>query len=198
MSVDDAIVRIFKIVTFSLLVFLILISSFSVSWHFDAEIIGAILLLCGYTIILTLPIKKFKLTPASFEGELYRLSKEHIASSASPATLKEVDEELIYFSRELVEPDTVLFRLSIEIEKTLRNIAKSTGLSRLTVGMGQLIQILQREQIIIDPWLIDALHFFRRYRNALIHEGKITDIETGINVAREVLAKLKQIQKKEV
>lgn len=198
MSVDDIIIIFFKIVTFSLLVFLVLISSFSVNWHFGMEIITVVLFLCAYTIILTLPIKRFKLGLSGFEGELERLIKEKVTSSASPETVEEVEEEMIAFSQESIEPDTVLLRLSIEIETTLRSIAESKGLVRIKVGLGQLTRILQQKQIISDPWLIDALHFFRKYRNELIHEGKTADIEAGINVGREVLVKLKQIQKNEV
>jgi hypothetical protein len=196
MSVDEAISRIFKIVTFLILILLILISSFSVNWHFSVEIITVVLFLCAYTIILTLPIKRFKLGLSGFEGELERLIKEKVTTAASPETVEEVEEELNEISQEVIEPDTVLLRLSIEIEKTLRSIAESKGLIRTKVGLGRLTWILQQKQIISDPWLIDALSFFRKYRNKLIHEGKTTDIEAGINIGREVLVKLKQIQKK--
>jgi len=151
--------------------------------------------LCAYTILLTLPITRFKLSSTGFEGELERLVRKKEGSPASQETIAEVDEEVADFSQELVEPDTILMRLSIEIETTLRAIAESAGVSRLKVGISQLTRVLQEKQIITDPWLIDALYFFRIYRNDLIHEGKTRDIQEGISVGREVLAKLRQIQK---
>ena len=99
------------------------------------------------------------------------------------------------FSQEFVEPDTVLMRLAIEIETTLRALAESAGITRLKVGMGQLTRMLQKSQIINDPWLIKSLLFFTDSRNALLHEGKTTDIKNGIILGREVLTKLRQIQK---
>lgn len=195
MPLDHNLSTFFKIITFFLLVFLILVSSWSVNWHYTLEIVVLVMFLCAYTILLTLPITRFKLSPTGFEGELERLVREKEGSPASQETIEEVDEEVAEFSQELVEPDTILMRLSIEIETTLRAIAESAGVSRLKVGIGQLTRVLQQKQIITDPWLIDALHFFRIYRNDLIHEGKTRDIQEGISVGREVLAKLRQIQK---
>lgn len=86
-------------------------------------------------------------------------------------------------------------RLSIEIETTLRNIAGMLGIISTKVGMGTLVDMLRGREILTDRWLITALHFFRRYRNELLHEGKTRDIQDAINVGRKVLAKLKQIQK---
>lgn len=198
MSADnDKIGRFFKIATFFLLVFLILVSSWAVNWHYSAEIIVLVLFLCAYTVLLTLPITRFKLGPTGFEGELERLVKKRETSPAPPETIEEVDEEVAEFSRDLVQADTILMRLSIEIEKTLRNIAESYGFSHLKVGMGQLTRMLQKKEIITDQWLIEALYFFRRHRNELIHEGKISDIQEAINVGREVLARLRQIQKEQ-
>lgn len=187
--------RFFKIVTYLLLVFLILVSALVVNWHYSPEIIVLILFLCAYTLLLTLPIIRFKISPTAFEGELERLVKEREESPAPSETLQEVTEEVKEFSKELVENDSILMRLSIAIEITLRNIAESAGITRLKVSMGELSRILQTEGIIADPWLIEALDFFRRHRNDLIHEGKAQDIQAGIDIGREVLAKLRQIQK---
>jgi len=195
MSLDRYISQSFKIITFFLLIFLIVVSSWVGDWHYSAEIIVLVMFLCAYTVLLTLPIAKFKLSPTGFEGELERLIKERETSPAPPETVEEVNKEVAEFSQDLVEPDTILMRLSIEIETTLRNIAESAGFSRVKVGMGQLTRMLQQKQIITDSWLINALHFFRKYRNELIHEGKTSDIQEVINVGREVLAKLRQIQK---
>lgn len=192
---NDNLGKIFKVITFFLLVSLILISSLVVNWHFSAEIIALVLLLIAYTLLLTLPITKFKLSPTGFEGELERLMKEREASPAPPETVEEVNEEVAEFSQDLGEPDTILMRLSIEIETTLRTIAESAGLSKPKVGIGQLTRMLQQKQIITDSWLINALHFFRKYRNKLLHEGKTSNIQEAISVGREVLAKLRQIQK---
>ena len=195
MSLDHYMSTSFKIITFFLLIFLILVSSWSVNWHYTSEIVVLVMFLCAYTILLTLPITKFKLSLAGFEGELERLLKKREESPALPETVEEVNAEVAEFSQELVGADTILMRLSIAIEITLRNIAESAGITKLKVSMAELTRMLQKEEIITDPWLIDALHFFRRYRNDLIHEGQTQNIQAGISIGREVLAKLRQIQK---
>lgn len=195
MSVDHTMASLFKIITFFLLIFLILVSSWSVNWSYTSEIIVLVMFLCAYTVLLTLPITKFKLSPTGFEGELERLIRERETSPAPPETVEEVNEEVAEFSQDLVEPDTILMRLSIEIETTLRNIAESAGLSETKVGIAQLTRMLQHKQIITDSWLIRALHFFRKYRNDLLHEGKTSHIQEAINVGRVALVKLRQIQK---
>ena len=50
-----------KIVTFVILVSLIFIHSWALGWHLTFELDVLILFLCAYTLLLVLPIKKFKL-----------------------------------------------------------------------------------------------------------------------------------------
>ena len=187
--------RAFVSITFFLLIFLILIASWTNNWIYSAEIVAIILFLCGYSLILTLPIKKFRLTPASFEGELDKLVKEKPKTTVEE--IEEVQRQVEDFSEESAQPDTILIQLSIEIEKTLRKIGKSYGIQNLKKSMGYLTRNLQKKQIITDKWLINALDFFRVYRNELLHEGKRDNLLEAIDVGEEVLARLKQIEKKE-
>ena len=184
----------FKVLTYILL-FSIIIVSFSVSsWHSTLEIDLLTLFLIAYTVLLVLPITRFKLGPSGFEGELERLKEEKEKSPVSAETAKEVNQEVDRFSENLVESDLVLMKLSIEIETTLRSIAESSGISRTKVSMGMLIQMLVQKEILTDNWLLDALRFFQIHRNELIHEGRTDDIEKAIDVGRTVLAKLRELQ----
>jgi hypothetical protein len=185
----------FSTITFILLIFLILVSSWSVSWHITAEVDFLNLTLCAYALFLVLPITKFRFGPSGFEGELERLVKDRKLSPVQTDIVEEVNKEVVEFSQNLVESDLILMRLSIEIETTLRNIAEKSGLRHTKVSMGMLVNMLRRKEIITDHWLIEALHFFQIYRNELIHEGKTSDLHEAINVGGMVLAKLRQIQK---
>lgn len=191
----DKIGKGFKIITFILLVFLIIASSWAVSWHPTSQILSLVLILCAYTLLLVLPITKFKLSPSGFEGELERLVEEREALPAPTETIEEVNQEVAQFSENLVEPDLILMRLSIEIETTLRRISELSGLIHTKVGMGQLTRMLRQKEILTDRWLLNALEFFRVHRNELIHEGKTSEIQNAINVGQDVLAKLRQIEK---
>lgn len=184
-----------KIATFIILVALIFIFSWAADWRLTTEIGIIILFLIAYTLLLVLPIKKFKLGPSGFEGELQRLATQKEDFPASTDTVEEVSREITRYSNELVESDLVLMRLSIEIETTLRRISEMSRLPHTKVGMGQLIRILQQKEILTDQWLLKALDFFRMHRNELIHEGKTSDIEEAIDVGQTVLAKLRQIEK---
>lgn len=194
-DLNNNIGKYFKIITFMLLVFLILTTSWVVGWHPTPEILSLVLFLCAYTLLLVLPITKFKLGPSGFEGELERLMKEREVSPAPDEIVEEVDREIAVYSENLVDQDVVLMRLSIDIETTLRDIAERVELRRTRVGMGALVDMLKQRGILKDPWLLDSLHFFREHRNELLHEGKTSDVKDAINVGRKVLAKLRQIQK---
>ncbi len=186
----------FKIMTYVVLIFLIVISSWTSKWHLEVEIAILVLILCGYTLLLVLPITKFKLGLSGFEGELGRLAKE---AEALPKTesAKEVDQEVTRLSESLVDHDLVLMRLSIDIETTLKDIAETSGLRRTKVGMGRLIRMLRQKEVITDRWLLDALSFFQKHRNELIHEGTTTDLEKAISIGSSALAELKEIQRKQ-
>lgn len=194
MRADDFITWLLKIGTFAVLTFIIIMSSFSADWGLDTLIVSVILLLCAYTIILTMPLTKFKLGASGFEAELDRLTNQKEREEIEVES-KEV-EEVAELSEDLVEPDTILIRLSIEIETILRDIATSTGIKNPKVSMGMLVRYLQKDYVLTNRWLIDSLDFFRQYRNELLHEGKTDDIEKAIDLGREVLVHLKQIQKR--
>jgi hypothetical protein len=184
----------FKVATYVLLFSLIIISFWASSWKSTLEIDLLTLFLIAYTLLLVLPITKFKLGPSGFEGELERLKEEKGKAPVSAETAKEVNQEVDRFSENLVESDLVLMKLSIEIETTLRSIAESSGISRTKVSMGMLIQMLEQKEVLTDNWLLDALRFFQIHRNELIHEGRTADIEKAIDVGRTVLAKLRELQ----
>ena len=184
----------FKVATYVLLLSIIIISFWASSWQSTLEIDLLTLFLIAYTLLLVLPITKFKLGPSGFEGELERLKEEKGKAPVSIETVKEVNQEVDRFSENLVESDLVLMKLSIEIETTLRNIAESSGISRTKVSMGMLIQMLEQKEVLTDNWLLDALRFFQIHRNELIHEGRTADIEKAIDVGRTVLAKLRELQ----
>ena len=115
-------------------------------------------------------------------------------SPPPPEVQREVNRELTEFSQKIADQDVILMKLSIEIETTLRDIAKLSGMVTTKVGMGQLIQMLRQREILTDRWLLTALQFFRAHRNRLIHEGKTDDIMRAIDIGRIVLAKLRQIR----
>ena len=184
----------FKVMTYVLLFSVIIISFWASDWHSTLEIDLLTLFLIAYTLLLVLPITKFKLGPSGFEGELERLKEGKGKSPVSAETAKKVNQEVDRFSENLVESDLVLMKLSIEIETTLRSIAESSGISRTKVSMGMLIQMLAQKEILTDNWLLDALHFFQVHRNELIHEGKTGDIEKAVDVGITVLAKLRELQ----
>jgi hypothetical protein len=85
-------------------------------------------------------------------------------------------------------------KLAIEIETTLRTIAEQSSLSRTKVSMGMLVRMLEQKEMITDKWLLEALHFFQIHRNEVMHEGKTEDVRDAIEVGRQVLARLRDIQ----
>jgi hypothetical protein len=186
----------FKVITYGLVLSLVLVSFWASNWRLTAEIDAVLLFLIAYTLLLILPFSRFKLGLSGFEGELGRLVEGAATAQATTDTTREVDREVADFSEEVVDNDSVLIRLAIEIETTLRNIAKSSGLTVAHVGMGQLIQMLRRREILTDKWLLNALHFFQVHRNELIHEGRTDDIRNAIDVGKGALAQLREIQQR--
>lgn len=46
----------------------------------------------------------------------------------------------------------------------------------------------------LDRWLLDALQFFIKRRNLIVHEGKVERIQSAIDIGTTVLAKLNEIR----
>lgn len=192
-----------KVTTYCLLFSMIIIGFWAYNWKVSAEFDALILFFIAYTLLLVLPITNFELSWLGFKGEmkreLERLTERIDASPVSVAAVREVDDELIDFSKGVIRDDTVLMKLSIEIETTLREIAESAKVYDEKVpakkmGMNQLIQALRQKEILTDRWLLAALHFFRIHRNELLHEGKTDDIVKAINVGIRALAELREIK----
>jgi hypothetical protein len=183
-----------KVGTFLIFVFLIVVCSAAADWHLGPTMVSLVIVLVAFVVIVTLPLKRFRLGPFGFEGELEHLSRTP-TPKISPEKKEDVELEMRRFAESTIEPDLLLMRLSIEIEKTLRQIADESGIPQSKVGMGQLLQFLQTKEVLTDRWLIDALHFFQKHRNELVHEGKTSDIEKAIEIGQSVLAYLKDIKK---
>lgn len=186
--------QVFKVITYGLVLFLVVVSFWTSGWKLTAEIDVAVLFLIAYTLLLILPFSKFKLGISGFEGELERLKDESGTAQVSPETARAVDQEVASFSEAGMDNDTVLIRLAIEIETILRSIAESSGITRTKVGMGQLVQMLSQKEILTDKWLLNALHFFQVHRNELIHEGRTDDISDAISIGQIVISMLRDIQ----
>ena len=181
-----------KTSTYLVLCILIFIAFYKLNYQLSAELISLSLILTAYTIIFCLPVTRFKLGPSGFEAELERLEDE---KPRLPETTEEaVAEEVERVTPQLIEPDIILMRLVIDVEITLRRIAEISGVRNLRVSMGRLTSELERNRIITDKWLLNALDFFRKYRNELLHEGKTTDIEVAIDIGSTILAYLKDIE----
>ena len=186
----------FKVITYGLVLSLVVVSFWASNWKLTAEIDAVLLFLIAYTLLLILPFSRFKLGLSGFEGELGRLVEGAAATQVSADTTREVDREVADFSEGVVDDDSVLIRLAIEIETALRKIANSSGLTIAHAGMGQLIHMLRRKEILTDQWLLNALHFFQVHRNELIHEGRTDDIRNAIDVGKKALAQLREIQQR--
>jgi hypothetical protein len=185
---------VFKVITYGLVLSLVVVSFWASNWNLTAEIDVVVIFLIAYTLLLVLPFSKFKLGPSGFEGELERLVEGRETTQVSAETTREVNQEVANFSEAVVDSDSVLIRLSIEIETTLRSIAESSGMTHTKVSTGMLIQMLTQREILTDKWLLNALRFFQIHRNELIHEGRTDDIRTAIDVGKRVLAQLREIQ----
>jgi hypothetical protein len=185
----------FKVITYGLVLSLVVVSFWASNWKLTAEIDVVIMFLIAYTLLLILPFSRFRFGLSGFEGELERLVEGTETTQVSPETTREVNQEVANFSEAVVDNDSVLIRLAIEIETTLRSIAESSGIINTKVGMGQLIQMLRHREILTDKWLLNALRFFQVHRNELIHEGRTDDIRNAIDVGRRVLAQLREIQR---
>jgi len=191
-----------KVITYFLLFSMIIIGFWAYNLRVTAEFDALILFFIAYTLLLVLPISDFELVPFSFKGkmkrELKRLTEETSDVSVPPETLGGIRNEMRLF-RSKSSNDTVLMKLSIDIETTLREIAESRKdyiekYEGRKMGMAQLVGFLRRREIITEKWLLDALHFFRVHRNELLHEGKTDEIEKAIDVGTKVLAELRDIQ----
>lgn len=195
--------NVLKIVTYCFLFSVITISFWAYNWKASAEFDALVLFFIAYTLLLVLPISDFEIGPFSFKGkmkrELKRLTEEGSAVSVPPETLGGIQNDMRLF-RSRSSNDTVLMKLAIDIETTLRDIAESQKnynekYKGRKVGMAQLVEFLRSREIITDKWLLDALHFFRVHRNELLHEGKTDDMAKAIDVGTKVLAEIREIQK---
>lgn len=184
----------FKVITYGLVLSLIMVSFWASNWKLTIEVDVVVMFLIAYTLLLILPFSKFKLGPSGFEGELERLVEERETTQVSAETAREVNQEVANISQAVVDDDSVLIRLTIEIEITLRSIAELSGMTLTRVSTGQLIQMLTQKGILTDRWLLSALRFFQTHRNELIHEGRTDDIRDAIDVGRRVLGQLREIQ----
>jgi hypothetical protein len=184
----------FKVITYGLVLSLIMVSFWASNWKLTIEVDVVVMFLIAYTLLLILPFSKFKLGPSGFEGELERLVEERETTQVSAETAREVNQEVANISQAVVDDDSVLIRLAIEIEITLRSIAELSGMTLTRVSTGQLIQMLTQKGILTDRWLLSALRFFQTHRNELIHEGRTDDIRDAIDVGRRVLGQLREIQ----
>ena len=194
--------NVLKIITYCFLFSIITISFWAYNWKASAEFDALVLFFIAFTLLLVLPITDFELGPLSFKGkmkrELKRLTEESSTVSVPPETLGGIQNDMRLF-RSRSSNDTILMKLAIDIETTLRDIAESQKTyseiyKGRKVGMAQLIEFLRSREIITDKWLLDSLHFLRVHRNELLHEGKTDDIEKAIAVGTKVLAELRAIQ----
>lgn len=177
----------FKIITYLSLIIILFISFYYQSFIINIDLIGLIIILCGYTIIMSLRLKNFQLSPTGISAELDTLEKESEKVAKVENGIKSEVEKTI---EDAIEPDTQLLRLSIEIEKTLRNLAILTGIKESRVSMRQLLDYLIQNKTITDKWLIEAIIFISHNRNLLAHEGTVIDIKKAINIGKEVLSHL--------
>jgi hypothetical protein len=191
---------IIKITTYIFLILLIIVDMWTSDGHLSYSTVSVVLFLTGYTLLLVLPFRKFKLSPSSFEGELENLIRTAPTQRVPSQAEKHVAREVEKVSQGLIDKRSVMLELSIRIEGELKRIAGIAGLSLRDTrqSVGQLIQILQKKEIITDTWLIKALEFFRSHRNELVHTGSTNDIDNAIKVGEVVLAKLSGIRRAKV
>src|SRR6266566_4498548 len=92
--------------------------------NLNSDILVLVLILTAYTLLLVLPIRRFKLTLHSFEGELDELINEANESPPTVASEARVDNSVISASyAQSTDPRLVLLQLSVAIEKKLAEIA---------------------------------------------------------------------------
>ena len=150
-------------------------------------------MLMAYTLVLVLPVSWFKITPSSIEAELQQLLRTEPTPPASEESTKEAEAAVSQSSRSLSDPRSVFLDLSIEIERIFREIAISRGLPE-RMPMGALIRELRQREMVTDPWLLDAVQLFAEKRNQILHEGRIEQFQSAIQIGTLVLARLKGIE----
>lgn len=187
--------RIFEILTYLILAGLPALSLAFNGGQLTAETNVALLFLLAYTILLVLPVSKFKLTPSGFEADIDRLAKNAptTAGTVSGSLGVGLEARVTVVEPDLVDPRSNFLQLSIDIERKLRVLAQGHGVTG-KIPLGQLIEKLRRMEVITDAWLLDALTVFRKRRNEIVHEGNLRDINAAIEIGKLVIAKLEETQ----
>lgn len=180
----------FEIGTYASLVLVLGLALWVTSGNLNPNIDGLILILSAYTLLLVLPIRKFRLTWHSFEAELDELYDE---AKRSPPTLRGeriADQTLARTYERSTDPRLVLLQMSVEIESKLAQIAERHGLEKQSFY--QIIDLLRQKEILTDSFVINGLRFFREQRNALVHQGRVPELAKAIDIGRTLLAKLEE------
>jgi len=181
----------FATVTYVILILVLSAVLVEDRWVLNWEILGLLTLLAGYTLVLVLPVSRFKISASGIEAEVLRLKNTAPTPSPADESTKEAETVVSQASESLTDPRSVFLDLSIELEKRLRQLGASHGISQ-KMGMGQLVNQLRRRQVLTDAWLIDALQLFIQKRNQIVHEGKIELIQSAIEMGTVVLGRLEQ------
>lgn len=187
------ITRVLQVITYIVLLIVLFSTLWTANWKMDLQILGVLLMLMAYTLVLVLPVSWFKITPSSIEAELQQLLRNEPTPPASEESTKEAEAAVSQSSRSLSDPGSVFLDLSIEIERIFREIAISRGLPE-RMPMGALIRELRQRRMVTDPWLLDAVQLFAEKRNRILHEGKVGQIQSAIQIGTLVLARLKGIE----
>jgi hypothetical protein len=182
---------IFKTMTYAILALVLFVVLIVASWILNPEILILLGLLVGYTLILVLPVTKFKISATGVEADVDHLERNAPALPSETSTAKEAKAAVNQSTQALNDPRSVFLDLSIEIEKKLRQTAISRGISE-KMGMGQMVHQLNRIGVITDPWLLDALRLFVDKRNQIVHEGRIELIQSAIDIGTVVLGRLEE------
>jgi hypothetical protein len=187
--------NLFAVATYVVLVVVLAAVLLEDTWVLNWEILGLLTLIAGYTLILVLPVTRFKISPSGVEAEVSRLKSLAPAPSPADESTREAETVVSQVSESLTDPRSVFLDLSIELEKRLRQLGASCGISQ-RMGMGQLFSELRRREVLTDPWLIEALPVFIQKRNQIVHEGKIELIQSAIEMGTVALGRLEQISGK--
>ncbi|MDG6980828.1 MAG: hypothetical protein JRN51_06905 [Nitrososphaerota archaeon] len=182
----------FEVMTYLILAGLPVASLLTNGFQLSAETNVALLFLLAYTVLLVLPISKFKLGPSGFEGDIDRLVKNAPSPPPSPTAAPITRTSAVRYEN-LVDPRSVFLQLSIDIETKLRAMGERSKVQG-KLPLGNLIEQLRRREVLTDPWLLDALSVFRKHRNAIVHEGSMRDINAAIDIGNTVLVKLNEIE----
>jgi len=174
------------------LILILFAALIAANWKLNYEILGLSMILTGYTLVLVLPITRFRIGTSGIEGEISRLKANASTKAPSDKSAAEASAVVAEISQTYVDPRSVFLELSMEIEKRLRQLAVSRGLPH-RVGMGELLRQLRRHEVVTDRWLLDAVQFFIQKRNLILHEGKVEQIQSAIDIGTAVLARLSEI-----